>query len=131
MTTKRTAFNDLAVDSLVIGANSKAIPAPATVQTLTGSTGTITKTSGIVVLNKAGAITVTLALPVAGTDDGKMLEIVSLTAQAHTIALASGTFGSGGAGYTTVTFAAAGSSLTVVAFNGKWYILQMNAAAIA
>jgi hypothetical protein len=127
-----TNFTDLAVDSLVIGANSKAIPAPAAVQTLTGATGTITKTSGVVVLNKAGAITVTLNLPVADTDDGKVLEIVSLTAQLHTVALASGTFGGSGAGYTTVTFTGAvGDSMTVVAFNGKWYILQLNHATIA
>lgn len=127
-----TNFTELEIDSLVVGANSKAIQAPAAVQTLTGATGTITKTSGVVVLNRAGVITVTLALPVADTDDGKILEIVSLTAQAHTVALASGTFGSSGAGYTTVTFGGAiGDSLIVVAFNAKWYILKLNHATIA
>jgi hypothetical protein len=123
-----TDLTDTAVDSLIIG--SKTIPYP-TAATLI-DTGNITLKCGVCTLNKAGAIAATLALPVATTDDFKVLVIASLTAQTHTVALASGKFGNGGAGYTTVTFGGAiGDSLTLVAYQAIWYVLCLNNASIA
>lgn len=120
---KYTNFTDLAVDSLVINDDAA--------QTLTGSTGTITRTSGVAVLNRGGGVTATLALP-SVDDDGETLTIISLNAVGHTITLASGTFGGSGTGYTTITFTGAiGDSVQLVAYGGLWYILQLNHASIA
>lgn len=83
--------------------------------------GAITIKSGIVILNKAGAIAATLADPTATTDDGKVLTVISKTAQAHTVTIAGGLNG-GGASADVGTFGGAiGDQFTVVAWAGKWY----------
>lgn len=124
-----TNLTDVAVDSLTIGTIANPYPTSATL----AATGNITLKSGVVTLTNASApVVATLALPVATTDDFKELIILSTTAQAHTVACASGTFGSSGAGYTTVTFTAIeGANLHLFAYQGRWYILHLNAAAIA
>ena len=119
-----TNLTDVNVTRLTIGG----IPQS---QALT-DTGLITITHGVVTLNKAGAITTTLAKPTAGTDDLKRLTVTSLTAQAHTLALTAGTFGNGGAGYTTATFAAAaGNSISLLAWNGNWYVIGAQGVTLA
>jgi uncharacterized protein YunC (DUF1805 family) len=121
-------LTDVSVDSLQIGSFNVPYPTAATMI----DTGAATLKCGVITLNKAGAIAVTLAVPVATTDDFKVLVIASLTAQAHTVALSAGTFGTGGAGYTTVTFVGAiGDSLTLMAYQGVWYVLCLNNATIA
>ena len=123
-----TNLTAVVVDSLALGSFDKPYPSAATLT----DTGNITLKCGLCTLNKAGAITATLALPTATTDDFKVLVIASLTAQAHTVTCASGTFGNSGNGYTTVTFGGAiGDSMTVVAYQGRWYILCLNHASIA
>src|SRR4051812_49252056 len=52
--------------------------------------GAIAIKKGLVIITKAGVAAMTLALPVAGAqsaggDDGKVLRIISATAQAHTV----------------------------------------------
>lgn len=85
--------------------------------------GAISIANGLVILNKAGAIAATLASPAATTDDGKLLVIVSITAQAHTVTLTAG-FNGGGASKDVATFGGAiGDGLVLVAYQGKWYIL--------
>ena len=87
--------------------------------------GAITIKSGAVIITKAGVCALTLADPVAGTDNGKQLNIYSTTAQAHTVTIAGGLNGAG-AGADVGTFtAAAGNWLRLVAYNGKWYGLGL------
>lgn len=111
-----TSLTDLDVTRLTIGGEPQS-------ETLT-DTALISISHGVVVLNKAGAITATIAKPTATTDDLKTITVTSLNAQAHTLAVVGGTFGNGGAGYTTATFgAAAGNSISLLAWNGEWYII--------
>ncbi len=118
-----TNLTDLTCDSMVIGSYTLPIP---TVQTLTGN-GAITIKHGIVLLNKSSAIAATIANPIVGTDDYKRLLIVSVTAQTHTVTSAEG-FGNPTAdcikeGEDVATYAGAiGDALSLIAFNGAWYI---------
>lgn len=114
-----TNLTDLTVDSLTVG--TYAVPAPTT-GTLTGD-GAVSIKAGVFTLNKGSAITATLAEPIATTDDFKRLTIVSLTAQAHTVAIATDGFGHGGANYIKATFGGAiGDSLNLIAYQGYWYV---------
>lgn len=90
-----------------------------------GVDGAITKDVGCVVISKAGILAGTLAAPTAGTQDYLVLRIVSLTANAHVIVTSAAGFNAGGAGADTLTFttAAIGDSVTLMAFNGVWYII--------
>lgn len=107
-----TNLTSLDVDELMAG----------TAQELTDS-GAITIKQGVVTLNKAGAITATIANPTATTDDYKRLTIVSLTAQAHTLAVDSDSFGHGGSGENLATWSGViGDSLSLIAYQGYWYI---------
>ena len=86
--------------------------------------GAITIKSGVVILNKAGAIAATLAAPTATTDDFKVLHIVSITAQAHTITATTIGFNAGDAASDVATLGGAiGDGLSVVAYQGEWYVL--------
>lgn len=91
-----------------------------TTQAITAD-GAITLKSGLVILNKAGAIAATLAAPTATTDDGKELNIVSITAQAHTVTVAGGINGTGASGDVGTFGGAIGDGFTVIAYGGKWY----------
>lgn len=76
-------------------------------------------------INKAGVLADSIAAPVTGTDDGKMLWIVSNTANAHVITFTGGTLQSGAAGVTTATFAAfAGAGIVVMALAAKWVLIS-------
>ena len=111
-----TNLTDLYVERLTIGADQQG-------QAMLVN-GLIAIDQGVVTLGKAGILTATLAKPTATTDDFKLLTVTSLTAWAHTLALTAGTFGNGGAGYTTATFAAAaGNSITLLAYQAEWYIV--------
>lgn len=83
--------------------------------------------NGVVMLGGAGPTTATLALPTAGLpsaggDDGKILTIVSTTAQAHTVTTpAAGINGVS----TTLTFQAAiGNAIQLMANNGTWLAIN-------
>lgn len=83
--------------------------------------GAVTILSGLVILDKAGVLAATLADPTATTDDGKMLIVLSITAQAHTLTLVSGLNGAG-AGADVGTFGAAvGNGVVLIAYGGYWY----------
>ena len=114
-----TNLTDLTVDSLTVGTYE--IPAPTT-GTLVNN-GAVSIKAGVFPLNKGSPITATLAEPTVTTDDFKRLVIVSLTAQAHTVAIATDGFGHGGASYIKATFGGAiGDSLNLIAFQGFWYV---------
>lgn len=92
---------------------------------LGAANGAIASTSGVVMLTKAGVAAMTLAAPTAGTDDGKVLHIVAATANAHTVTHTAG-FGAGGALLDVATFGGAvGDNMTIVAYGGKWYVLNL------
>lgn len=89
--------------------------------------GAIAVKKGLVIITKAGVAAMTLALPVAGAqsaggDDGKMLRIISATAQAHTVTTPAAGYN---AASTIATFAAAiGNGILLVAKNGTWLVAQ-------
>jgi len=119
-----TNFTDLMVNSLTIAG-------VALTEELVNS-GPITIKMGICTLNKAGVIAATLAKPVATTDDFKRLTISSVTTQAHTLAIGSGSFGNGGTGEDVATFNnVKGASISLMAYQGQWYITGKEGVVVA
>lgn len=87
--------------------------------------GAINPVAGNVVLRKGTPAAITLAAPTTPAQDYTILRVVSTTAQAHVITGPAAGFNAGGAGADVATFttAAIGDSLTLMAFNGVWYIV--------
>jgi hypothetical protein len=76
------------------------------------------------VITKAGVYAATLAAPTADTDDGVRIEVISNTANAHTIT-ATGLLQTGSASVNVATFAAnAGAGLVLRAYQGKWQVVS-------
>lgn len=73
------------------------------------------------VITKGSALAGTLAAPTSGTDDFKILEIVSTTAAAHVITCASVGFNAKGSSGTATYTAAIGNALRLMAYAGNWY----------
>jgi hypothetical protein len=91
---------------------------------LASADGAISVKGGTVFVTKGSACVLTLAAPAAGEDDGRLLEIVSTTAFAHTVTQSSPGFNSNGSGSDVGTFAAAkGNGLSLRAYNGAWYVV--------
>ena len=87
------------------------------------SSGAIAIKEGTVLITMSTAAAMTLALPVPGArssagDDGKKLKVIAATAHGHTVTTPSN--GINGAD-DTVTFAAVGDFVELVASNGLWY----------
>lgn len=79
------------------------------------------------VITKAGVAALTLAAPTPGTDDGLELQFTSTTANAHTLT-ATGLFIDGAAHVNVATWSAnAGGQLSIVAYQGKWYVQTLQA----
>jgi len=96
--------------------------------------GAITIKNGIVRLAKtdAGAMAITLANPVATTDDYKTLVIINFQAQANTVEATGGSYGGGGAGENVATFTnTIGNTLSLMAYQGLWYIIGKVGVAVA
>jgi hypothetical protein len=86
--------------------------------------GAITPKMGFVFLNKAGVLAATLADPITATDDGKVLCIIAMTANAHTVTNTTG-FGAGGATLDVATFGGAiGDNMVIMAYLAKWYVIS-------
>lgn len=83
--------------------------------------GAITIKSGIVVITKATACAMTLAAPIAGVDDGKVLTFDSTTAAAHTLTISNGLRGAGASADVGTFTAAIGNGIELYAYNGRWY----------
>lgn len=94
--------------------------------TAASADGAITIAAGVVAITKGSACAMTLADPTAVTHDGVIMEFISTTAYAHTLSNSAGSgFNGGGAASDIGTFGAAvGNSIRVVAYNGKWYVLN-------
>ena len=79
-----------------------------------------------VVTYNGGALAMTLTAPVAGDDDGKVIEVLSTTAQAHTITC-TGKLKDGNGHSNTLTFAAQpGACVVIEAYQGVWYVHSAN-----
>ena len=110
-----TNLTDLTVEAMTL--------AGSTLHEELTDTALISIKMGVVTLNKAGAISATLAKPTATTDDFKRLYVVSVTAQAHTLAIVGGSFGNGGAGEDVATFTnKIGTNIALMAFGGEWFV---------
>ncbi len=78
-------------------------------------------------LTKGSAAALTLAAPTATVDDFKIIVLTSNTAFAHVLT-ATGLLQTGTATVNVATFAAfAGASLTLMAYQGKWNVISLNA----
>jgi NAD(P)-dependent dehydrogenase (short-subunit alcohol dehydrogenase family) len=81
---------------------------------------------GRYVITKAGVAALTLAAPVAGAEDGVLIEVISTTANAHTITTpTAGNIQDGNTGghNTVMTFNAdKGASCLLCAYQGVWYV---------
>lgn len=76
-------------------------------------------------ITKAGVAAMTIVDPTTTTHDGVELTFIAATANAHTLsnAAGSGFFSSGGATKDVATFGGAiGDRITIIAYQGKWYI---------
>lgn len=92
--------------------------------TVYAADGAIAIRSHTAVLTKATAAAMTLAAPTAGAHDGVVIDIISTTAQAHTVTYTAG-FNGGGTSTDVGTFGtAAGNGLRIVAYGGVWYTLN-------
>jgi hypothetical protein len=101
-----------------------------TSQAITGD-GAITIQNAIVLLSKAGAGAITIAAPTAGTHDGILIEVITLTAQAHVITSGVEGFNDKGSSGTVTFTAAIGNSVTLRAWNGNWYVVNANGVTVA
>lgn len=111
------------VGNLVGNVNGELGSAKLSTQNLSAN-GAITVQNGLVAITKATACAGTLADPVATVDDGKMLIIVATTAAAHTISNTTGFNGAGASGDLATFGGAIGDGLVLIAYQGKWYIVN-------
>lgn len=95
------------------------------VVSVAAANGAITIENSTVIITKSSAAAVmTLAIPTTA-QNGTRIEIVSATAQAHTITVTTAGFNDLGAAGDVATFGGAkGDGLTVVAYLGDWFILH-------
>jgi len=81
---------------------------------------------------KAGVAAVTLAAPTATTDDGVTITFTSTTTDQDTVTFTGSTLNGGGTGQLTATFPVhSGASITVQAYQAKWYLLVNNLVVIS
>jgi hypothetical protein len=92
--------------------------------------GAISIKAGKVMLIKAGVAAMTLAAPVAGTDDGKVLKFSTSTANAHTVTFPSGKI-NGGANTVATWTAAIGNGMEIIAYQGVWYTISTKGVTIS
>lgn len=79
--------------------------------------------SKTVFVTKAGVCAMTLTAPTATTHDGVSITFVSTTAQAHTLTVATAGMNDLGAAGDVGTFGGAkGDGLTLIAYQGDWFI---------
>jgi hypothetical protein len=112
---------DLLIDPATHNANLDAIDAAIHGGVVLAADGAIAISFGTVIITKGSIAAITIAAPVATTDDFKTLRIVTTTAFAHVVT--SGTVGFNAKGSSgTATFAAAkGNAVHLVAYQGNWY----------
>lgn len=92
------------------------------VQEITGD-GAITIQNGTVLLSKGSAGAITIAAP-AAADNGKRIQIVATTAQAHVITCTGEGFNGKGSTGTLTLGGARGDGATLLAYNQHWYVVN-------
>jgi hypothetical protein len=104
-------------------------PSPTPLTTIAADSALSVSSGNYALITKAGTIALTLTAPTAGLMDGMVITIKAYNgAYADTLTATSLLeTGATGSPYTTATFGATssfvGSSLTLVAYAGKWYVL--------
>lgn len=95
--------------------------------------GAISNTEHFGVITKGSAAAMTLAAPVAVTDDGMVIVLTAGSAFAHVITATSGVIVDGTTGAkVTITMAAfLGASVTLRAWNAKWHLIGKTVATVA
>lgn len=88
---------------------------------------TLAAQSGHFTLGTGGALTITIATPVAGPasqggDDGKVISFSTLTAQAHVVQTAANKINTNKV--TATSSAAIGNFIMLVANNGIWWVVS-------
>jgi hypothetical protein len=91
--------------------------------------GAIVPGGSVHAITKTSAAALTLPPPGAG-DDGLRLVIIARTAFAHTVVITEGTGGKGAA-FDTLTFAAVGDCIELIADNQHWAVLATNGVVIS
>jgi hypothetical protein len=100
--------------------------APVAPTALTTNGAIAPNTAANYIITKAGVLADTLAAPTVTTSDGLEIKITSGTANAHTIT-ATGLLQTGSASVNVATFNAnAGASLTLMAYQGLWFVRAAN-----
>lgn len=118
-----TVADDLVVgDDVTIAGNLSSLGAPMTVVT---TSVTPTVASGVFLIKSGGgAATVTLGTPTTA-QNGLRMDFLSLEATAHVVTAPTIGFNEANAGGDTCTFSATvGSSLSLIAYGGEYYILN-------
>src|ERR1035437_529999 len=97
---------------------------------LNGGTDAIpAHTSATYIVTTAGVDAMTIAAPTVTTDDGLLITVETSTNAAHTLTFTGGTLRPGTAAVTTVNFLSyTGSSVTIMAWQGNWYVKAANVA---
>lgn len=91
--------------------------------------GAIAVASGKAFLQAGSAAAMTLAAPVAGTQDGLELTILALDAFAYTVTAPSNTIN--GSKHIATWTAAVGNGLKLTAWNGVWYAETLTGVALS
>lgn len=122
--TKQGAFDAGAQTELMGTVPELAVGTPNFGPTAIAANGAIAPSQpGLYNITKAGVAALTLAAPVAGADDGKVIMVYSDTANAHTLT-ATGLLRTGAAAVNLATYAAQiGAFVKLMALNGKWQVL--------
>jgi len=118
-------FIDVDQQGLTIALNQLINQLPDALPPKVQAAGAVSPTvSGNYIITAGSAQALTLAAPVAGAVDGLRINVRSSTAFAHTLT-ATGLLQTGAAPVNLATFAAsAGAGLELMAFNGKWIVLN-------
>jgi hypothetical protein len=121
---EKTSAAGVTVDGVLI--KDTAVYGRSPVGAVTGDGAiTIPAYNKLFAITKAGVAAMTIVDPTATTHDGVELTFMAMTANAHTLdnSAGSGFFSSGGATKDVATFGGAiGDRITIVAYQGKWYI---------
>lgn len=85
--------------------------------------------SATYMVTTAGVDAMTITAPTVTTDDGLLITVETSTNAAHTLTFTGGTLRPGTAAVTTVNFLSfRGSSVTIMAWQGNWYVKAANVA---
>jgi len=120
-----TADSGVTVDGVLIKDTAVYGRTPVGAVAASGAITIVAYNKDFFITKSSAAAAMTIVDPTATTHDGVELTFIAATAQAHTLdnSAGSGFFSSGGSSKDVATFGGAiGDRLTIVAYQGKWYI---------